>query len=156
MAAGPVVGGLLVQGIGWRAIFWVNVPIGVAAVVLTALYVPESRAARARRPDPLGQLLVFVILAATTYAIIEGPGRGWSSPLILGLFAAAVVALVVLIRYEGRRDDPLIELRFFQSIPFSGATVIAVCAFVSLSGFLFLNTLYLQDVRGFSAMKAGL
>jgi EmrB/QacA subfamily drug resistance transporter len=156
MAAGPVLGGLLVQGVGWRAIFWVNVPVGVAAVVLTALFVPESRAARGRRPDPVGQLLVITVLAATTYAIIEGPGRGWSSPLILGLFAAAAIALVTLVRYEGRRDDPLIELRFFKSIPFSGATVIAVCAFVSLSGFLFLNTLYLQDVRGFSAMKAGL
>jgi EmrB/QacA subfamily drug resistance transporter len=156
MAAGPVVGGLLVQAINWRAVFWVNVPIGLAAVVLTALFVPESRAARGRRPDPIGQILVIVVLAATTYAIIEGPGRGWGSPLILGLFAAAVVALITLIRYEGRREDPLIELRFFKSIPFSGATAIAVCAFVALSGFLFLNTLYLQDVRGFSAMKAGL
>lgn len=156
MAAGPVLGGLLVQAVNWRAIFWVNVPVGLAAVVLTALFVPESRAARGRRPDPVGQLLVIVILAATTYAIIEGPRHGWGSPLILGLFVAAVLALATLIRYEGRRDDPLIELRFFKSIPFSGATAIAVCAFVALSGFLFLNTLYLQDVRGFSAMKAGL
>ena len=156
MAAGPVVGGLLVQAIDWRAVFWVNIPIGLAAVALTALYVPESRAARGRRPDPVGQILVIVVLAATTYAIIEGPGRGWGSPLILGLFAAAAVALVTLIRYEGRREEPLIELRFFKSIPFSGATAIAVSAFVALSGFLFLNTLYLQDVRGFSAMKAGL
>jgi len=99
---------------------------------------------------------VIVILAATTYAIIEGPGRGWTSLLILGLFVAAAVALATLIRYERRRDEPLIELRFFKSVPFSGATAIAVCAFVALSGFLFLNTLYLQDVRGFSAMKAGL
>jgi EmrB/QacA subfamily drug resistance transporter len=156
MAAGPLLGGLLVQAVGWRSIFWVNIPVGVAAVVLSALFVPESRAARGRRPDPVGQSLVITVLAALTYGIIEGPGRGWTSPLILGLFAAAALALVALLRYEPRRTDPLIDLRFFQSIPFSGATVIAVCAFLSLAGFLFLNTIYLQDVRGYSAMKAGL
>ncbi|MGH3415085.1 MAG: MFS transporter [Actinocrinis sp.] len=156
MAAGPVVGGLLVQAVGWRSVFWVNIPIGAAAVVLTALFVPESKAARARRADPVGQALVIVVLASLTYAIIEGPGRGWASPLILGLFAAAVLAVIGLVRYEGRREEPLIDLRFFNSIPFSGATVVAVCAFFSLAGFLFINTLYLQDVRGFSAMKAGL
>jgi EmrB/QacA subfamily drug resistance transporter len=156
MAAGPVVGGLLVQLVGWRSIFWVNIPVGVAAVVLTALFVPESRAARSRRPDPPGQLLVIVILASLTYGIIEGPGRGWGSPEILGLFALAALALVALVRVENRRTDPLIDLRFFRSIPFSGATVTAVSAFIALAGFLFLNTLYLQDVRGYTALHAGL
>jgi EmrB/QacA subfamily drug resistance transporter len=156
MAAGPVLGGLLVQAVGWRSVFWVNIPVGVAALVLTALFVPESRAARGRRPDPVGQLLVIAVLASLTYAIIEGPGRGWTSPLILGLFAVAVLALAGLLRYEPRREAPLIDLRFFKSTPFSGATVIAVSAFISLAGFLFLNTLYLQDVRDYSAMKAGL
>jgi hypothetical protein len=104
----------------------------------------------------VGQVLVILVLASLTYAIIEGPGRGWASPLILGLFALAALSLAGLVRYEPRREDPLIDLRFFRSIPFSGATVIAVCAFISLAGFLFLNTLYLQDVRGYSAMKAGL
>ena len=69
----------MTQTVGWRAIFWINIPIGLAAVVLTALYVPESRAARARRIDPVGQLLVIVALASLTYAIIEGPRAGWSS-----------------------------------------------------------------------------
>ena len=156
MAAGPVLGGLLVQAVGWRSVFWVNIPVGVAALVLTALFVPESRAARGRRADPVGQLLVIAVLASLTYAIIEGPGRGWTSPLILGLFALAALALAGLLRYEPRREDPLIDLRFFKSTPFSGATVIAVSAFISLAGFLFLNTLYLQDVRDYSAMKAGL
>ncbi|HEV3173964.1 MAG TPA: MFS transporter [Actinocrinis sp.] len=156
MAAGPVVGGLLVQLVGWRSIFWVNIPVGVLAVVLTALFVPESRAARARRPDPLGQLLVIVLLASLTYAIIEGPGRGWASPEILGLFALSAVTLVALVRAESRRSEPLIDLRFFRSIPFSGATVIAVAAFIALAGFLFLNTLYLQEVRGYTALHAGL
>jgi EmrB/QacA subfamily drug resistance transporter len=156
MAAGPVVGGLLVQLVSWRSIFWVNIPVGVSAAVLTALFVPESRAARARRADPFGQLLVIVLLASLTYGIIEGPGRGWASPEILGLFAVSAVTLVALVRVESGRSEPLIDLRFFRSIPFSGATVIAVAAFIALSGFLFLNTLYLQEVRGYTALHAGL
>jgi EmrB/QacA subfamily drug resistance transporter len=156
LALGPVVGGVLVTSVGWRGIFWVNIPVGVAALILTALFVPESRAPHARRVDPIGQLLVIVSLASLTYAIIEGPRLGWSSGAIIGLFALAAAAVVCLAVYEPRRDEPLIDLRFFRSAPFSGATVIAVCAFAALGGFLFLNTLYLQDVRGFSALQAGL
>jgi EmrB/QacA subfamily drug resistance transporter len=156
MALGPVLGGVLVTEIGWRGIFWVNVPIGIAALVLTKLYVPESRAPRGRRFDPVGQTLVVAILAAATYAIIEGPQHGWGSGLIIGLFAFAALGAGLLVRYEGRRAEPLIDPRFFRSLPFSGATVIAVCAFLSLGGFLFLNALYLQDQRGFSAVHAGL
>ena len=156
MALGPVLGGVLVTEIGWRGIFWVNVPIGLAALVLTKLFVPESRAPRARRFDPVGQGLVIVILACTTSAIIEGPRRGWGSPLIVTLFVLAVAAAVTLVPYENRRREPLIDPRFFRSLPFSGATVIAVCAFLTLGGFLFLNALYLQDDRGYTALHAGL
>ncbi|MGI8334615.1 MFS transporter [Actinomadura scrupuli] len=156
MALGPVVGGALVGTVGWRAIFWINIPVGVAAVVLTARYVPESRAARPRRIDPVGQALIAVMLASVTYAIIEGPGSGWGSAEIVGFFCLSAAALAGLLWYEPRREDPLIDLRFFRSAPFSGATVIAVSAFAALGGFLFLNTLYLQDVRGFSALHAGL
>lgn len=156
MALGPVVGGALVTSVGWRGIFWVNIPVGIAAIVLTALFVPESRAPHPRRVDPIGQLLVIVALASLTYAIIEGPRLGWSSAVIIGFFALALAAVIALAGYEPRRDEPLIDLRFFRSAPFSGATVIAVCAFAALGGFLFLNTLYLQDVRGYSALHAGL
>jgi len=156
IAMGPVIGGVLVQSVGWRAIFWVNIPIGVAAILLAARFVPESRAPQARRLDPLGQLLVMAVLGSLTYAIIEGPRHEWTSPEIVGLFCFTFVALVALLLYEPRRNEPLIELRFFRSIPFSGATLIAVSAFAAFSGFLFLNTLYLQDVRGLSALDAGL
>ncbi|MFG2916100.1 MFS transporter [Kitasatospora sp. NPDC048298] len=156
MAAGPIIGGALVESAGWRAIFWINVPIGLAALFLTTRYVPESRAARTRRVDPIGQLLVIVLLAALTYAIIESPERGWTSPLVLGCAAAALAALLGLLWYEPRRTDPLIDLRFFRSAPFSGATVIAVAAFAGLGGFLFLSSLYLQDVRGVDPLHAGL
>ncbi|HEY1621308.1 MAG TPA: DHA2 family efflux MFS transporter permease subunit [Streptosporangiaceae bacterium] len=156
MALGPVVGGLLVQSVGWRGIFWVNIPVGLAALVLTALFVPESRAPHARKYDPVGQALIVVILAALIYGIIEGPGAGWTSPKILTCFALSIAGLAALAWYEPRRAEPLIDLRFFRSAPFSGATLIAVCAFAALGGFLLLNTLYLQDVRGYSALHAGL
>ena len=156
MALGPVVGGALVASVGWRGIFWVNIPVGIAAIILAALFVPESRAPHARRVDPVGQVLVITTLASLTYAIIEGPSSGWASAPILGCFGLAVAALVGLVLYEPRRSEPLLDLRFFRSAPFSGATVLAVCAFAALGGFLFLNTLYLQDVRGYSALHAGL
>jgi len=156
VALGPVVGGALVDSVGWRGIFWVNIPVGIAAIVLTALFVPESRAARHRRPDPVGQVLVIVLLASLTYAIIEGPASGWASAKILFFFGLALVALIIFLAWEPRRDDPLIDPRFFRSAPFSGATATAVTAFAAMGGFLFLNTLYLQDVRGFSPLAAGL
>ncbi len=156
MALGPIVGGALVGSIGWRSIFWINVPIGLAAVVLTLRYVPESRAPRARRLDPVGQGLVIVLLAALTYGIIEAPRSGWGSPVILTAFGLAVVALAGILFYEPRRHEPLIDLRFFRSGPFAAATVIAVAAFASLGGFLFVNTLYLQESRGQSPLQAGL
>ncbi len=155
IALGPVLGGVLV-GLSWRAVFLVNIPIGLAAIALTARFVPESRAPRARRVDPLGQALVIVMLASLTSAIIEGPSLGWGSPAIAALAATAGVSLVALVRYELRRADPLIELRFFASRPFSAAAVIAVAAFAAFGGFLFLNTLYLQEVRGLSPLSAGL
>jgi EmrB/QacA subfamily drug resistance transporter len=156
MALGPVLGGALVATVGWRGIFWVNIPVGIAAIVLTALVVPESRAARPRRVDPVGQVLIIVMLASLTYAIIEGPRLGWGSATIFALFGLAALAAVGLGIYEPRRDDPLLDLRFFRSAPFAGTVLIAISAFSALAGFLFLNTLYLQDVRHLSALHAGL
>ena len=154
MAAGPLVGGVLVDSVGWRSIFWVNLPVGLAALLLTLRYVPESRAPKARRPDPVGQVLVIALFGSLTYAIIEAPASGFS--YVLPFAVVAVVALAGLLWYEPRRDEPLIDLRFFRSTPFSGATVIAISAFAGLGGFLFLSTLYLQNVRGLDALHAGL
>ncbi|MFH8799667.1 MFS transporter [Streptomyces sp. NPDC017936] len=154
MAAGPLVGGLLVESVGWRSIFWLNLPVGLAALLLTLRFVPESRAPRGRRPDPVGQLLVIALFGSLTYAIIEAPEAGAA---VSGPFAAvALAALLGLLWYEPRRDEPLVDLRFFRSAPFSGATVIAISAFAALGGFLFLSTLYLQNVRGLDALHAGL
>nr|WP_267887809.1 MFS transporter [Streptomyces sp. NBRC 109706] len=156
MAIGPIVGGALVHSFGWRAIFWLNLPIGLAALILTTRFVPESRAPRPRRLDPVGQLLVIVLLGSLTFGIIEGGRSGWASPLLVGGLVIAAAALAGLVWYEPRRREPLVELDFFRSVPFSGAFVIAIAAFAALAGFLFLNTLYLQDERGLSPLEAGL
>jgi EmrB/QacA subfamily drug resistance transporter len=156
LTLGPVLGGLLVATAGWRSIFWINLPIGLAAVALTAAFVPESKAPTARRPDPIGQALVVTLLASLIFAIIEGGHRGYGNTLIIGMLALAAAAAVALPRYERRREQPLIDPAFFRSVPFTGAFIAAVTAFLALAGFLFLNTLYLQDVRGYSALHAGL
>ncbi len=156
LGIGPVLGGLLTETIGWRAIFWVNVPIGVAAIILAAIFVPESRADHARRPDPVGQLLVVALFGSLTYAIIAAPEKGWGSTEVTTLLGVVVVALALLIFYERRRFQPLIELRLFRSAPFTGATMIAVLAFGSFAGLLFVMSLYLQDVRDLSPLRAGM
>jgi EmrB/QacA subfamily drug resistance transporter len=156
MAIGPVVGGFLTQHVGWRSIFWINVPIGLGAIALTLRFVPESRADRVRRVDPVGQILVVLALASLTSAVIDGKRLGWSSPSILFAFALSIASVVALVAYERRRIDPLLDLRFFRSLPFAGATLTAVLAFASFSGFLFLNSLYLQESRGLSPERAGL
>src|SRR5580693_6490459 len=156
MALGPIVGGILVGSVGWRGIFWANIPVGLAAVALTALLVPDSRAERGRKADPVGQFLVIVMLGSLAYAIIQGPSEGWLSPRIAIFFLVSVAALAALVKYEPRRAEPLIDFRFFRSVPFTAANLTAVCAIATLAGFLFLTTLYLQDVRGYTALQAGL
>ena len=156
VALGPVLGGILVDSISWRAVFLVNVPIGLAAILLTARYVPESHADHARRIDPVGQLLVILGLACLVYSIIEAPTAGWLSAQTLSLGAIALLTLAALVVYERRVFEPLIEMRFFGSAPFSGASAIAIAVFAAQGGFLFLNTLYLQSSRGLSPLDAGL
>ena len=156
LVIGPILGGALVDGLGWRAVFWVNVPIVAVAFVATSLFVPESRAARARRFDPVGQLLVLVVLGSVVYALIESRALGWTSPVILGLFALAALGVAGLLVHEPRRADPLLELRLFSSIAFSSAILMAVLALCGFGIFLFTATQYLQDVRGMTPPAAGL
>jgi EmrB/QacA subfamily drug resistance transporter len=156
LALGPILGGALVDGLGWHSVFWINVPIVAFALAGTAWFVPESRADRARRFDPLGQTLVIAVLGCVVYAIIESRTLGWTSPVILGLLAVAVAGIVGVLRYEPRRADPLLELRLFRSVSFSSAILMALFALCGFGAFLFVTTQYLQDVRGQSALVAGL
>ncbi|MDX3195543.1 MFS transporter [Streptomyces sp. MN03-5084-2B] len=156
LALGPILGGVLVDGFGWRAVFWVNVPIIAAALVATTLFVPESRAPRARRFDPVGQALVLLVLGSVVAALIESHRLGWTSPWILGLLALAGLGVLGLLGHEPRRADPLLELRLFRSVSFSAAIVMALFAFCGFGAFLFVTTQYLQDVRGMPPLTAGL
>ncbi|TDP96693.1 MFS transporter [Labedaea rhizosphaerae] len=156
LALGPIIGGTLVDTFGWSSVFLVNVPIALAAIVCTALFVPESRAARPRRFDPVGQVLVAVFMGCLVYAITESRVLGWTSPVIVGLLVLAALGVAGLVAYEPRRTDPLLELRLFRSVPFSAAIVTAMCGLCGFGAFLFLTTQYLQEVRGMSAAAAGL
>jgi EmrB/QacA subfamily drug resistance transporter len=156
MALGPIVGGALIQVVDWRAVFWINLPICALAIVLTAIFVPQSKSATMRDVDPIGQALGMAFLFGVVFVLIEGPGMGWGNALIVSIAVIAVLAFVAFLRYEARRHDPFIDLRFFRSIPFASATMIAVCAFAAWGAFLFMMSLYLQEERGFSAMHTGL
>lgn len=155
MAAGPVTGGALLAGLDWRALFWINAPVIVAALLLSAVFVPESRGQRARRLDLPGQLLLTLALAAVVGVLIEGPRIGWTSPAALAGYAGATVATAAFVWVESRRAEPLMDLRLFGRPVFSGAVVGAVAVFVALNMTLLLNTLYLQHTRGWTALAAG-
>ncbi|MDT5335170.1 MAG: hypothetical protein QOD90_675 [Mycobacterium sp.] len=156
MALGPVVGGFLIELVSWRAVFWINLPICALAVVLTAIFVPENKSKTMRNIDPIGQALAVVFLFGVVYTLIEGPGLGWANQRVVVIAVVALLAFIAFLRYEARRHDPFLDLRFFRSIPFASATLTAVCAFSAWGAFLFMMSLYLQGERGYSAMHTGL
>jgi MFS family permease len=137
-------------------VFWINLPICAAAIVLTAVFVPESKSATMRNIDPIGQGLAVLFLFGLVFTLIEGPGMGWSSPRVVVAAAVAALALIAFLRFESRRHDPFIDLRFFRSIPFASATVTAISAFSAWGAFLFMMSLYLQGERHYTAMHTGL
>ncbi|MGW5780531.1 MFS transporter [Streptomyces sp. NPDC003863] len=155
MAAGPVTGGALIGAFGWRAVFWINAPVVVLALVLVALFVPESRGERARRLDLPGQLLLTLVLCLTVGLLIEGPRIGWASPAALTGYALTAVATACFVRIELRREEPLMDLGLFRRPPFVTAVLGATAVFVALNVTLLLSTLYLQQARGLTPLAAG-
>jgi EmrB/QacA subfamily drug resistance transporter len=153
---GPPVGGLLVDSFGWRSVFWINLPIVAVAVTLAMRFVHESRDDEHRPLDLPGQALVIVTLVTLTSAFIEASNGRWTSVKVLGLLGVAAVSLVTFVAVEARRRYALLAPQLFRSRPFTGAAAVAVAAFVIYAGFLFVNTLYLQEIRGFSPLVAGL
>ncbi|MEU1880123.1 MFS transporter [Streptosporangium sp. NPDC020072] len=156
MAAGPVVGGALVSGLGWRSIFWINLPVVVMALVLTALFVPESRAERPRRLDVPGQVLLTVVVGGSVAVLIEGPHIGWTSPTVIAGYLLVAAGTASLGLVESRRTEPLVAPALFRRPSFLAAVVGAVAVFVALSATLLLTTLYLQHSRGLSPVAAGI
>lgn len=155
-ALGPIVGGALVQSAGWRSVFWINVPVVVLAYVLAGRFVTESRALDVRRLDLPGQALAFATLGGVTFALIHGPAAGWGSTPIVALFVSSALALAAFVIVELRRREPLLDLSAFRNPAFSGASALALIAYLAFGGFIFLSTLYLQQVRGYSPLAAGL
>jgi len=156
MVIGPLAGAALTRLAGWRAVFDPGITVGLAALALTALVAPESRAPHKRRSDPAGQVLVTVLLATLATAIIQAPGWGWLAPRTVTLAALAMVALATLVRAEVRRPDPLIQLALFRRASFTGACLMGTCGIAALAGAGFLSSLYLQDARSMSALHAAL
>ena len=152
---GPLTGGVLLEWFDWSAVFMVNVPFAAAALLLGIRYVPESRDPRPGSFDLLGAALSTTGFILLVYAIIEAPGRGWTSALILGLLATSAALLVAFVWWERRVAEPMLDLGFFRSAAFSVGTAAVSVAFFGLLGAIFALTQYLQFVHGYSAIEAG-
>lgn len=155
-ALGPVLGGLLVDKASWRWIFYVNLPVGLAAFVFGALFLREHREPTAGRFDAAGFVLSAIGLASTLLALSEGPRRGWISTEVVGSGIVGFVAFSALVVVERRIASPMLELRLFSDRMFRSANVASVFATASFLGLIFLLPLFLQNLRGLSALQSGL
>ncbi len=156
LAIGPLVGGLITEHISWHWIFYVNVPVGVLAIAATLVIVPESRdTSHEQRLDVPGLLVSGAGLLALAYALIEGNHSGWSSPTILSLFAIAAIALVAFVLLELHQRLPMMDLSLFRQGTFAGANIVALLVSLAMFGVFFFVSLYMQNVLGYSAVKAG-
>ncbi|HET7013237.1 MAG TPA: MFS transporter [Streptosporangiaceae bacterium] len=156
MAVGPVTGGALITAFGWRSVFWINAPVIAGAIILSTVFLPESRAARPRRLDLPGQALLTVAMFALVAVLIEGPRIGWASPLARAGYLITVAAAAAFMTVERRRREPLVDLGLFRHPSFSTAVLGAVALFAALNLTLLLNTLYLQHARGWTPLTAGI
>lgn len=155
IAIGPITGGFLLEHFDWSSVFWVNIPLGVLALVVGAFLVPTSRDPRQHPLDPVGALLSIVGLAALLFGIIEGEPKGWTSTEVLGGFAVAVVTLGAFVAWELRSDHPMLDLTVFRNARFSAASGTITIVFFALMGSLFLMTQYWQLVHGYTPLQAG-
>src|SRR3954471_18785663 len=156
VAIGPLVGGVLVDAIGWESIFFINLPIGIAALVMTFLRVDESRDPSPLPLDWLGTAVFSLGLFALIFALIRGNPEGWGSGLIVGLLVAAAVLLVGFVFIELRAPRPTFDLSLFRKPSFVGASLAAFILSVSIFSMFLYLALYLQNVLGYSALGAGL
>jgi DHA2 family methylenomycin A resistance protein-like MFS transporter len=156
VAAGPLIGGLLVHIFGWRSIFFVNLPIGLAALLLTIFYIREEKPIRGRKIDLAGQIVSLLALAVLTTVLIEGAKWGWLSPGIVGLAAAFCLLSFLFFVIETRQSDPMLPLSLFHSVPFSVAALLGLLLSFSFYGLIFTLSLYFQQVRHYSPLKTGL
>jgi EmrB/QacA subfamily drug resistance transporter len=155
IALGPIVGGALMRSYSWGSVFWINVPLLALALVGALHLVPDSRDPNATRLDPIGALLSVVAISSLVYAIIEGPERGWiSSPTATSL-TVAVVAGATFVRWELRRDAPMLDVRLFADRGFSAGSVALAMLFFAMAGTVFLQAQHLQLILGYTPLAAG-
>ena len=155
IVVGPTAGGYLLQHFWWGSVFLVNVPVVFAALIAGHFLVPDSRDPSSPRLDPIGTVLSTFGLIALLYGIIESPEKGWGNSVVLTAFLAGVVVIGTFIWWELHSDHPMLDVRFFRNPRFSGASVAVTLIFFAMFGTMFFLTQYLQNVLGYSALKAG-
>lgn len=153
---GPIVSGGLLDRFWWGSAVLVNVPIVVGVIAAVVIFSPSSRDPEVTPLDPFGAALSLVGLGSLVYGIIEGPERGWSDPFVIAAFVAAIVGLVGFVVWERRTEHPMLPLSLFEDRRMSVGSGVVTAAFFVMFGLFFLFTLYLQFVRGYSPLRAGL
>ena len=155
IALGPIVGGMLMRSFSWGSVFWINVPLIAIAFVGTLHVVPDSRDPHATRPDPVGALLSIAAIGSLVYAIIEAPRSGWTSTSTVSTFVFAALAGGTFVRWELRRDEPMLDMRLFANRSFSAGSVALAMLFFAMAGTVFLQAQYLQFILGYTPLAAG-
>ena len=156
MAAGPLVGGVLIHWFDWRSIFFVNLPIGVLGIVLTWRIARDVKPLQFRPFDPAGQASAILALGALIGVLIEGRTLGWESPSVLAGIFITFVAWTTFLVVEARNPQPMLPLSFFRSGIFAGSTYASMASAFVFYGLLFVTSLYFQQARGYSPLSAGL
>ncbi len=156
LALGPALGGIMVDGWGWQSIFYINVPIGIVAFVISIIVVDESKSPQGRNLDIPGQILAVTGLGALTYAFIEANSYGWRSATIISLLAGGIVILAVFGFWETRARSPLLQLSFFKNVTFLGANLVGLTVSFGFFGVILFMSLFMQQVQGYSATGAGI
>ncbi|MGA2837379.1 MAG: MFS transporter [Acidimicrobiales bacterium] len=156
VAVGPLVGGAITSGIGWRWIFFVNIPIGVVAVVITLSKVDNAKFSTGRRIDWLGFITFSASLFLLVFALVQGNAKGWGSTMILSMLIASAVLMAVFIVGEWKQADPMLDLRLFQRPAMVGVSLGSFTLSASIFAMFLYLTLYIQEILGYSPFQAGL
>src|SRR5262249_48853607 len=155
VAIGPITGGILLAHFHWSSVFWVNIPIGIAAIVLGHYFIPESKDPNAPKLDLPGAVLSIVGLGALLFGIIEGPSAGWTAPSVMAGFVLGIAVLSGFIAWELSTPTPMLDLKFFKNPRFSAANSSITLTFFAMFGSMFLLTQYWQFVHGYTPLEAG-